>query len=317
MFHPSSWEIGCIFSAGGRILSGHFFSLAIADVRDDLSRFHLLHYGGKVDGFLISAHNSGTHWVRFMLSAAIAHHLGLPPPLRSSGRESDIFIGNARHMPRHASAPRIGSSHHLPSRLIGILGRIGLVRLPPIVLLVRGIPDALCSYFLKWRDAKSLGSLPDYLFSKPRRKAVNLWWYIRFFNRWGSLLEALPSSILVARYEDIIQSPCEWVRRIWWHWGVELSEASLAAAGQVASRSAVAAHLDPTYGEAVVPELAARRALCLKVAEARFLEDQLGRHLRCTFGYRGGATASAGPRIPTAHCSLFSSQGDEPRDFAP
>ena len=45
------------------------FRLLLADVRDDLSRFHLLHYGARVDGFLVSGHNSGTHWLRFMLSA--------------------------------------------------------------------------------------------------------------------------------------------------------------------------------------------------------------------------------------------------------
>jgi hypothetical protein len=61
-------------------------SLLAADLRDDLSRFHLLHYGGKVDGFLISGHNCGTHWLRFMLSAAIAHRLGLPRRRGSAAR---------------------------------------------------------------------------------------------------------------------------------------------------------------------------------------------------------------------------------------
>ena len=44
-------------------------ALLAADLRDDLSRFHLLHYGDRVDGFLISGHNSGTHWLRFMPSS--------------------------------------------------------------------------------------------------------------------------------------------------------------------------------------------------------------------------------------------------------
>jgi len=41
-------------------------------------------YADRVDGFLISGHNSGTHWLRFMLSTAIAHRLGLPRPICSS-----------------------------------------------------------------------------------------------------------------------------------------------------------------------------------------------------------------------------------------
>src|SRR3954468_10981468 len=131
-------------------------SLWVADVRDDLSRFHLLHYGAKVDGFLISGHNCGTHWLRFMLSAAIAHHLALPRPERSSGPTSDVFIGHARHPRRFADAPRIGSSHHMPSRLVALGGALGLVRLAPTVVLVRNIPDAVLSYFFKWREAKAL-----------------------------------------------------------------------------------------------------------------------------------------------------------------
>jgi hypothetical protein len=58
--------------AWGEHMGNRGLSLLAADLRDDLSRFHLLHYGGKVDGFLISGHNCGTHWLRFMLSAATA-----------------------------------------------------------------------------------------------------------------------------------------------------------------------------------------------------------------------------------------------------
>src|SRR3954468_7412147 len=119
----------------------HGLSLLAADLRDDLSRFHLLHYGGRVDGFLISGHNSGTHWLRFMLSAAIAHRLALPRPTYSSGPQSDVYIGHARHRRTYPQAPRIGSSHHMPSRLVALAGALGLVRLPPVVLLVRRLPD--------------------------------------------------------------------------------------------------------------------------------------------------------------------------------
>src|SRR5947209_13645875 len=122
-------------------------SLLAADLRDDLSRFHLLHYRARVDGFLISGHNSGTHWLRFMLSTAIAHRLDLPRPAYCSGPQSDLYIGNARHPRRFPQAPAIGSSHHMPSRLVALLGLLGLVRLPPVVLLVRRIPDSLISYY--------------------------------------------------------------------------------------------------------------------------------------------------------------------------
>ena len=138
-------------------------SLALRQLENDLQSFHLINYGGRVDGFLVTAKNSGTHWLRFMASHAIAHHLDLPPPAHSSGPGSDDFIGHPKHARVHPGAPRIGSSHHIPSRLIALAARGGLVSLPPTGVRVRDLRQALLSYYVKWRDAYGLGSLADYL----------------------------------------------------------------------------------------------------------------------------------------------------------
>lgn len=271
-------------------------SLFVADLRDDLSRFHLVHYGRQVDGFLISGHNSGTHWLRFMLSAAIANHLGLPRPRRSSGPQSDVFIGNARHPRRYAHAPRIGSAHHLPSRLIAPLAGRGLLPMAPVVLLVRSIPDALLSYFCKWREAKALGTLDAYLARAPAPQGVDLWWFIRFFNRWGALLRAAPDKVLVVRYEELQAAPGAAVRRIWAHWGVRLTDADVAAAVAVSSRGALAAHLDPDYGEDITPDRATRLALRFSPAQAELVRERLAEHLRHDFGYQRPASETEAAR---------------------
>lgn len=260
-------------------------SLFAADLRDDLSRFHLLHYGDSVDGFLVSGHNSGTHWLRFMLSAAIANRLELPPPAFSSGPGSDVFIGNARHRRRFPQAPKIGSCHHMPSRLVGLLGAARLIRMPPVVLLVRSIPDSLLSYFFKWRDAKQLGQLNDFLSRQPSAQGVDLWWFIRFFNRWGALKRIFPREVMVVRYEDVEHDPETWVRRIWAHWGVSLDDSDIAAAMAVSSRTAVQAHLDPEYGEDIAPDPAARMAVRYAERDAAVVEARLSLHLREAFGY--------------------------------
>ncbi len=259
--------------------------LLSADVRDDLSRFHLLHYGRRVDGFLVSGHNSGTHWLRFMLSAAIAHRLDLPRPERSSGPDSDAFIGHARHKRRYANAPRIGSCHHMPSRLVALLGAMGLMKLPPVVVLVRNIPDALTSYFFKWREEKALGGLVDYVRREPRPQGVDVWWFIRFFNRWALLRRTFPDRVMVVRYEDVQADPEAWVRRIWAHWGVDLDDADVSAAMAVSTREAVAANLDPAYGETIVPERQARSGTRLSFDEAAVVGGRLVEHLECDFGY--------------------------------
>jgi hypothetical protein len=276
------------------LAAGHGLSLLVADLRDDLSRFHLLHYGDRVDGFLISGHNSGTHWLRFMLSSAIASHLALPKPAHSSGPQSDLFIGHARHPRAFPQAPKIGSSHHMPSRLVGLLGALGVARLPPVVLLVRNIPDALLSYFFKWRDAKALGGLDEYVAREPRAQGVDLWWFIRFFNRWGALKRVFAERVMVVRYEDVEHDPETWVRRIWSHWGVDLRDADVEAAMAVRSRTAVAAHLDPRYGEAIAPERQARLAVQFDPRDAEVLARRLARHLRHDFGYAPCETTGRG-----------------------
>lgn len=272
-------------------------SLLIADLRDDLSRFHLVHYGRRVDGFLMSGHNSGTHWLRFMLSAAIAHHLGLPRPACSSGPESDVFIGNARHPARYPDAPRIGSAHHLPSRLITPLVRRGVVQMPPVVLLVRNIPDALLSYFCKWREDKQLGSLGEYLAREPQPQGVDLWWFIRFFNRWGALSRAMPGRVMVVRYEDLEHDAGLWLRRIWRHWGVSLRDEDVEAGLEVSSRAVVSAHLDPEYREDITPDPQKRLAIRFSPAEAQLVRERLDAHLRHDFGYAPPAEPRRAARI--------------------
>src|SRR5476649_146880 len=84
----------------------------------DLSNFHLLQYR-NVGGFLVSGKNSGTHWLRFMLSHAMARRYDLPPPAHSCGRDSEDFMGHPAWPRKHPHIPFIGVSHNLPSRLLG------------------------------------------------------------------------------------------------------------------------------------------------------------------------------------------------------
>jgi hypothetical protein len=114
---------------------------------------------------------------------------------------------------------------------------------------------------------------------------VDVWWFIRFFNRWGLLRRVFRDQVLIVRYEDLQGDPEAWVRRIWSHWGVELSDADVAAAMAVRTREAVAAHLDPGYGETIVPERQAREQARLSFDEAAVVGGRLVEHLRCDFGY--------------------------------
>lgn len=272
--------------------------LALRDLGNDLSNFHLLKYAGAVDGFFITAKNSGTHWLRFMLSAAIASHLNLPAPARSSGRDSETFIAHPRRPPDFSHAPRIGSSHNIPSRLIAAMARLGLARLPPTVVLVRDPRQALLSYYVKWRETYGLGDLADFV-RRPapgRRKVEDVWWFIRFFNRWGALADTLGGRVLVVRYEEVQRDPAACVRRIWAHWGVELTPADVDAALAVSSREALSARLDPAYGEPIVSDHEARSAVRLSAEDEAALDRLFEHHLRAPLGYGETVTARAARR---------------------
>src|SRR5215510_1771769 len=101
----------------------------------DLANFFLLQYR-DVDGFLVTSKNSGTHWLKFMLSCAIAEQYGVPPPRRSSGHEADRIIGHPR-WPQRARVPRIGSSYTIPSIAFTWTWLVWEMPHPPVVVLVR------------------------------------------------------------------------------------------------------------------------------------------------------------------------------------
>jgi hypothetical protein len=269
----------------------------------DVNNFHLLQYR-TVAGFLVSGKNSGTHWLRFMLSHALAHRHGLSPPAHSSGRQSEDFVGHPRWPRRHARLPFIGSSHNLPSVAFAWPWVRRLMRLPPIVVLVRDPKEAMLSHFVKWRGALDL-SLSDYVLkpSTKRRQLANAWWYIDFFNRWGRMAESAPDEVLVVRYEDLQAAPAHWLSRISTHLRLGLEPADIDAAMAVGSRDAVRATLDPEYGEAIVPDTTARADVRLSGVEDKALSDQFSAHLQYDFGYGHARRPSA--RAPALGSAIW------------
>jgi hypothetical protein len=161
-----------------------------------------------------------------------------------------------------------------------------LFDLPPVVVLVRDPKEAMLSHFVKWRGVLSL-SLHDYIcHSSTRRKQLaDGWWYIDFFNRWGRMAKAAPEHVLLVRYEDLQNAPEYWLGRISDHLGLGLDAAAITAAMEVSSREAVRSTLDPTYGEAIVPDAGERARIRLPAAEEAVLTKQFDDYLREDFGY--------------------------------
>lgn len=272
--------------AGPLFIESNFVSTLLLNYREletNLNSFHILKYR-MVDGFFVSAKNSGTHWLRHMLSLALAHHLELPPPLYASGPESDAFIGHPKHPRRYAAAPRLASSHNVPSAAIAWLGARRLLALPPTVVLVRDIRQAMLSVYVKW--AGEIGTdLTAYVRRPAPGRVADVHWFARFFNHWGDMADAFGRQVLVVRYEDVQAAPEYWLRRIGTHYGIAFDDADVAAAMTVHGREAVRRKLDPLHGEAVVSDDASRAAAALSFDDERYLAALLSARLRHDFGY--------------------------------
>jgi Sulfotransferase family len=251
----------------------------------DLGNFLLIEHR-RVGGFLISGKNSGTHWLRFMLSHAMARRYGVRPPVHSSGRDAEVFIGNPRNPRTHPQLPFIACSHNLPSRFLRWRWLRWLFDIPPIVVLVRDPKEAMLSHFVKWREPMRL-TLHDYVHkaTTKRRILANAWWYIDFFNRWGRMAESAPDEVLVVPYEALKAAPAFWLRRISAHLGLGLDDRAIEAALAVSSHEAIRATLDPAYGEAIVPDAAERARMRFPPAENAALDAQFAAHMHHDFGY--------------------------------
>ena len=87
-------------------------------------------------GVIATAKNSGTHWLQQMLSLAIAHHHGLPPP-RDVHPTSNEYVGKPKGPRPYPHLPYISRSHYTPHRLMASAAVRRLAGLPPTVVLVR------------------------------------------------------------------------------------------------------------------------------------------------------------------------------------
>ena len=268
-------------------------------IRSDLANFFLYQYRSS-DALLITGKNSGTHWLKFMLSCALARQYRVPRPRYASGKHSDTILGDPRHPPAKPGMPRIVSSHTVPSIVCGWAWLTRMLPHPPVVVLVRDIRAAMASHYLKWRDCMA-ESFSSYLQGDPsgRRYKADIWWYIRFFNRWGDLVRANPKKILVVRYEDLQADPEVWLREIADHWGLGLDDEAFEEALRFSSRDAIRSQLDPSRTEMVVPHDPAITYLEYRPRDEAFVRNTTRRYLRHDFGYGYIADAERKRRRPS------------------
>jgi hypothetical protein len=251
---------------------------------------------------MVTGKNSGTHWIKWMLSHALARRHGVEPPRYFNNDGAYELIGHPRHARIHPHLPRIASSHSIPAYALDWAWLRAIRRPPPYAVVVRDIRDVLVSNYEKWRPEYRT-SFSRYVEGDPRGKAYvcDVWWYMRFLNRWGEIARRHPDETLVLRYEDFRRNPLDNLRRLGRHFRLDLSEADLQAGVAVGSKTCMMAHQDPQIAERPV-RLDGAESVRFSAGDLQVLGDILERNLKHDFGYRYLAEAR-GFQGPPGHRS--------------
>jgi hypothetical protein len=220
-----------------------------------------------------------------MLSHALARHYDVPPPRYFDNPSSNDLVGHPKHPRLHPHAPRLASAHSIAPHALGWRWVRRLAPVPPYVVVVRDIRDVLVSNYEKWRDTYGV-SFRDYVAGDPRGRAYvcDIWWYIRFQNRWADIARRFPDQTLILRYEDFQADRILALRQIADHFGLPLTTADLAHGAAAGAKDRMARHRDPAVAQrALRPDGAGDTRL--GAAEHAIIREILDRHLKHDLGY--------------------------------
>jgi len=238
------------------------------------------------EGHVTSPKQSGTHWVKYLLSLVLAELYDLPEPEHI---RSNAIVGHPKAPPRYPGIPRIVTSHNHAHYLMRAPWAFRLLKLPRFVVLVRDVRAILVSNYEKWNGDYRV-DFATYLRGDVRGKAfvTDIWEIMRFFNSWGPVAAAHTDAVIIQRYEDILADPEAAFARICRHLGIAgATDAVLARAIARSSREEMAKRPDPSEDHAdKVVNVAARDPESRFDAEARaFLRETCRRNLHYDFGY--------------------------------
>ncbi len=262
-------------------------AFALHSLNRDLTNLALIKHRDW-DGYLVTGQHSGTHWIKWMLSWAMAHQYGLEPPKFYNNNSSNAVIGHPKHRLSFEGVPRIASSHSIPAYPVQWDWVRRLAPLPVYAVVVRDIRDVLVSNYEKWK-ARYAVPFETYVEGDPtsKRYICDVWWYIRFNNRWGEVAARYPDETHILKYEDFRADPATALDTLARRLGLALTPEAIAAGVAAGRKDVMLAHSDPNApGEAVRPD-GKGDTVWTEATTAR-LRQILREHLRHDFGYDYG-----------------------------
>ena len=187
-------------------------------VRQDLPALRLLKARHRaVHGHIVTMHQSGSHWLNFMLSTGICRVCGVPPVEHIADRS---IVGRPQDPIVHRDIPRLVQSHEVPGPLVHAWPLPMLLRFPKYVLLLRDIRHSMVSHYEKKKHLEAFAiPFSDYLrneriIGNPIRR--DIWHRMRLLNAWDRDLSRLPMhQVVIVHYEDLTANTPRELRRIW------------------------------------------------------------------------------------------------------
>ncbi len=250
--------------------------------RKDLTNFSFLRHR-KFSGFLVSMHQSGTHWLKHMLAIAIADEYELPMPQYNHAND---IIGGPKDPRLYPHAPKLASSHTIPHPLLRSKLFRTFVKFPRYVILVRDVRASLISNYEKW-ETRYHCKFSEYLRGDIRgRKFTNdIWWCIHFLNSWGYLSQKYPLETLIVRYEDLTQNTLAQLERINIFWDLSIGNQSFLLAIKESSKEKMLKKHDPIRPGIAVRKTTRTNEEVFTDADNVLFRDICKKYLRYNFGY--------------------------------
>lgn len=250
--------------------------------RRELSNFSMIKHR-HCDGHIVSMHQSGTHWLKFMLANAMAWRYGIPEPVYNHAND---IIGGPKDPVIYPNIPRIISSHTIPHVFLRFKALRRALDLPPYVLLIRDIRFSLVSNFVKW-EQRYKEPFSVFLAGDPAGHRYNsdIWWCIRFLNAWGRIHRRMPSMFALIRYEDLVADTAGTLKKVSRHLRLPLDDAALRAGVAAAGKDAMAMRDDPARPPGAVRKDPRDPLQRYSDKDREMIEQKCRRYLKYDFGY--------------------------------
>lgn len=201
-FYPDSIPVTTLDEAGQKIFWRH------ATSRKWLNG--TLMKRRNFDGHIVSMPQSGSHWLKNMLSDVLADKHGLP---KMAHIQDDSIIGHPKSPPKYKNIPKLVHSHSYPH---AVTLRVPGLHYPRYLVLVRDIKASLVAHYERFNETYYKNAdFSAYLRGDLRQRAYfsDIYSRIRFMNEWGDLIARHPDRVMGIRYEDMQTDAASALRR--------------------------------------------------------------------------------------------------------